>query len=52
VGAATVAASFRVFTFWLWGHSILLIDMQPPGKARRDFQTSGQIISAGGGSVK
>jgi hypothetical protein len=24
VGAAPIAASFRQFTFWLWGHSLLL----------------------------
>ena len=50
--AATIAAAFGVLTFWLWGHSVLLIDMQPPGKARRDFQTSGQIIVASGSDVK
>jgi hypothetical protein len=40
VGAAAIATAFRVFTFGLRGHSVLLIDMQPPGKARRNFQTA------------
>jgi len=52
MGAAAVAAALRVFAFRLWGHSVLLFYMQSPGKARRDFQTSGQIISAGGSDVK
>jgi hypothetical protein len=34
------------------GSFVLLIDKQPPGRARRDFQTSGQIISVSASDVK
>ena len=31
VRATTIAAAFGMFALGLWGHFVLLIDMQPPG---------------------
>jgi tetrahydromethanopterin S-methyltransferase subunit D len=46
MGAAVVAAALRVFALWMWGHStfsLILLSI---------FQSSGQIIAAGGRGVK
>lgn len=56
VGAAVVAASLRVFAFWMWGHStfslflhIERVDSCPP---LRVLRSSGGIIAGGGRGVK